>query len=156
MDTTIEKRIKSKHMDAMFQKMDIINIRYFKAKKYDERTHDENKIYTYSITIRHNEDQNPKKLFESALSEVIKENTTEYTLIHKKRLAGTFEAEKGDCINGLILSTVNAYFKSWGAYIIKNITAPTEQTDFTIEVRLNVSTEREIKTFTIKPVKNGK
>lgn len=72
METVIKKTVKGKTMEAVFDKTQIVNIRYFQALDIPEEGYDEEKTYTFEIKIRHNEGESPKRLFNKAVKEIEK------------------------------------------------------------------------------------
>lgn len=67
METTITKRVKGSIIENIFESSSTVNIRYFDAKNMKGK-YDPEKVYTFEIKIRHNEDEDPKKLLEKAIS----------------------------------------------------------------------------------------
>lgn len=70
METTITKRQKGAIMENIFDSSDIVNIRYYDAKNIHANDYDPDKVYTFEIKIRHNEDQEPKQLLEQAIKSI--------------------------------------------------------------------------------------
>jgi hypothetical protein len=67
METIITKRIKGSTMEAIFDSSNI-NVRYYKnLNLFFNAIFDPEKVYTFEIKIRHNEDQEPKQLLEQAI-----------------------------------------------------------------------------------------
>lgn len=67
METTITKRVKGSIIENIFESSSDVNIRYFNAKNIKGEYDPEN-VYTFEIKIRHNEDEDPKKLLAKAIS----------------------------------------------------------------------------------------
>jgi hypothetical protein len=67
MHTTITKRLKGAIMENIFDSSDIVNVRYYNAKNVSDNDYDPEKVYTFEIKIRHNEDEEPKQLLEQAI-----------------------------------------------------------------------------------------
>ncbi len=71
METIIKKTVKGKVVEAVFENSKIVNIRYYEAQDVSNG-YDSDKVYTFDIKIRHNEDESPKILFNKAVKEVEK------------------------------------------------------------------------------------
>ncbi len=67
MEKTITKRVKGSIIENIFESSSDVNIRYFNAKNIKGEYDPEN-VYTFEIKIRHNEDEDPKKLLAKAIS----------------------------------------------------------------------------------------
>ena len=71
METTISKRLKGEDMEIIFNNSEIVNIRYYKA-ILKEKDYFPNKTYLFEIKIRHNEEEDPEKLFLKAKKQIVK------------------------------------------------------------------------------------
>ena len=70
METTIKKRVKGQTMETLFDRTDLINIRFFRNLNLkNESDWNEDKTYLYEIKIRHNEDENPLKILNNAIKQ---------------------------------------------------------------------------------------
>lgn len=72
METTINKRISAKNMLNLFhnfQNKYSVNIRQFKAANFNKEA-DLETVYTYEITIRHNEDEDAETIFKTAINQL--------------------------------------------------------------------------------------
>lgn len=69
MQTTIKKNISVNQIEKVFDLTDHINIRWYQPSKKQEITDFDAKI-GYDITIRHNEDEDPKELLNNAISKI--------------------------------------------------------------------------------------
>lgn len=68
METTITKKIKGSVMENIFDKDENCNIRYYKnLNLFFNEIYNPEKVYTFEIKIRHNEDQDPKELIKQAI-----------------------------------------------------------------------------------------
>jgi hypothetical protein len=69
METTILKRISPQKLAVMFNDhADKINIRYFNALTKEEiNEHNDHNVFTFEVKVRHNENENPNKLFNNVL-----------------------------------------------------------------------------------------
>ena len=70
METTITKKVKGSIMENIFDSDENCNVRYYNAKNVSENNYDPEKVYTFEIKIRHNEDQDAKVLFAQAMSKL--------------------------------------------------------------------------------------
>lgn len=58
-------------METLFDKTDLINIRFFKNKNIkSDKDYSKEEVYLYEITIRHNEDEDPKKILNNAIKQL--------------------------------------------------------------------------------------
>ena len=71
MHTDLKRKISPKNMIALFEMPEKINIRWYEQLNPSEVTNDTDKVY-YKLTIRHNEDENPRKLLTKALKSLVK------------------------------------------------------------------------------------
>jgi hypothetical protein len=67
METTITKRIKGSVIENIFESNNNCNVRYYEAKNIKDDNYDPDKVYTFEIKIRHNEDQDPIELLNKAI-----------------------------------------------------------------------------------------
>jgi len=65
METLLRKRIKGTIIENIFESDKNCNIRYYNA--LNAENYDPERFYTFEIKIRHNEDQDPKELLETAI-----------------------------------------------------------------------------------------
>jgi AAA15 family ATPase/GTPase len=66
-ETTITKRVKGTIIENIFDSSSDVNIRYYNAKNVPENEYDPEKVYTFEIKIRHDEDQDAKELLNQAI-----------------------------------------------------------------------------------------
>lgn len=70
METTITKKVKGSIIENIFESDENCNVRYYNAKNVKDSDYDPEKVYTFEIKIRHNEDQDAKVLFAQAMSKL--------------------------------------------------------------------------------------
>ena len=72
MTTTIEVQAQGKQMENIFENCNVFSIRTCKALGIKDNDYDPTHIYTYEITMRHDEGTSAKKLFKKELSRISK------------------------------------------------------------------------------------
>lgn len=73
METIIFKKVKGSLMESLFNnEYDLINIRYYKLKNKENYSPDA--VNTYEIKVRHNENEDPKKLLKKGIKKILFEN----------------------------------------------------------------------------------
>lgn len=70
METTIKKRIKGSVIEQIFESSNTVNVRYYNAKIGEHQEYDSEKVYTFDVKIRHNEDEDPKQLLEQEIKNI--------------------------------------------------------------------------------------
>jgi|GEM_PF-5391611 len=73
MHTTIKTKVKPSELEKIFNRTDLVYIKHHKPASGNVISDSETPI-NFFIEIRHNEDENPKKLFNNAL-EIITKNS---------------------------------------------------------------------------------
>ncbi|AZA47049.1 hypothetical protein EG346_02030 [Chryseobacterium carnipullorum] len=78
MNTTIKRKITITEIEKLFEKRELINIRYYHCidKKFSEN---ELEVpFLFEITIRHNEDENVMKIWTTAHKEIKNQKSQNY------------------------------------------------------------------------------
>lgn len=73
METFIIKRLKPTEIVTLFENTNNVNIRYFEMVNNNIEYHViPNNVYTFNVKVRHNENEDPNKVFNKALKELRK------------------------------------------------------------------------------------
>lgn len=67
MTTTIHKKVKGSVMEQIFDKAETLSVRYYNTSDVEDKDYDATKEYNFEIVIRHPEETDAKKLFNSAI-----------------------------------------------------------------------------------------
>ena len=68
METRIKKRVQGEILEKLFDENSFI--RYTKGLNIVDEEYDGKNVYLFEINIRHNENENPKELFNNALKKL--------------------------------------------------------------------------------------
>lgn len=66
MHTDLKVKLQGRFMEALFDHSPLVNIKYYVA-ELNGYVYDSKKVYTYTVTIRHNEDEKPRELLNKAI-----------------------------------------------------------------------------------------
>ena len=67
MTTTINQKVKGSVMEQIFDKAEILSVRYYNTSDVEDKDYDATKEYNFEIVIRHPEGTSAKRLFNSAI-----------------------------------------------------------------------------------------
>ena len=130
METTIYRTLKSSQMIELFEKSDVVNIKFYNASNYTK----EDKKYRYEIVIRHEEGTNGSELFDEAFDKMFSKKK------EPKKKVFLVSTERGRK-RGRISFYIAEIVENKGLRLVDN--------DFTCSVTSNRGTANEVINFLV-------
>lgn len=85
MHTTITKSLKGVIMEHIFEhQKETVYVKHYKGKLEDGEKYDPENVYKFEITVRHNEDEDPKQQIKNAEAFAILQQKREYNRLHEQ------------------------------------------------------------------------